>query len=118
MKRNKSTAYALCSILLMSTVINPISALAAENTPNMFTNRSIPTGERKLAASNSISNSADASVSNQSFELTSNTTDVYSYGLGHTVNIGLSGKFTLDESRVSNGQVVKIEDASIIADIS
>ncbi|HAP5720103.1 TPA: hypothetical protein IU257_000998, partial [Enterococcus faecalis] len=68
--------------------------------------------------SNPISKASDNPITNQSFTLTSDVTDVYNYSLGHTVNIGLSGTFTIDESQISNGQIVKIEDTSVTADIS
>jgi polyhydroxyalkanoate synthesis regulator phasin len=81
-------------------------------------NNAEPEVNSETSVSNPTFKAADTPISNQSFTLISDVTDVYNYSLGHIVNIGLSGTFTIDESQVSNGQIVKIEDTSVTADIS
>ncbi|MFK4887361.1 MucBP domain-containing protein, partial [Lactococcus petauri] len=57
-------------------------------------------------------------ISNETFTLGTDKTDIYAYSTATYAVISLAGSFTLDESQISNGDVVKIADVSVVPDVS
>lgn len=66
---------------------------------------------------NEVSSRAGEIVSDGSFTLNADVTDFPNYSVSSYAILGLSGTFTLDESQVSNGEVVKIADISVTSSI-
>ena len=57
-------------------------------------------------------------ISGESITLTTDTEEFHNYSTSSYAILGLSGTFTLDESQVTNGEIVKIADVSVSASIA